>query len=765
MCKENILIVEDNRIVAEDIKLSLNKMGYDVCAIIPSGEEVAATAAEMRPGLVMMDIMLKGKMNGIEAAGVLKDQLNLPIVYLTAYADEDILQRAMKTEPYGYIVKPFAEKELKVAVEIALYKHRMDRKLIESREWFATTLKSVGDGVIATDPQGIVSFLNPTAERLTGWQQDEAVGKPLSEIFHIVNEYSREPCDNPVQRVLREGAVVGLANHTILISRTGKKIPIADSGAPIRDAAQAIMGVVLVFRDQTLEREAQEALRMEKEKFRLLVEESPFGLSILGKEGAYKYINPRFSELFGYTLEEVPTGREWFRKAFPDEGYRKQVIASWVSCHADSETDKMVPQTFTVTCKDGSQKIIKFFSVRTGTKEQFVIYEDLTEQKKIEEQFFQSQKMEAVGRFAGGVAHDLNNLMSVVIGFSELILEKLGRDDPVREKLDDIYKAGQRATVLTRQLLAFSRKQVMRPKVLDLNHVLLDFEKMLRRLIGEDIELRTALNPNLGRVKADPGQIEQVVMNLAVNARDAMPQGGKLTIETQNVFLDETYAYQHGIELQAGFYVMLAVSDTGVGMDKEITAKIFEPFYTTKEKGKGTGLGLATVYGIVKQSDGCIWVYSEPGQGATFKIYLPRIEQDAELLQQKPIEERPASGSETILIVEDDDAVRKLARTALKSYGYTVLDTRSGEEALAVSRRYSGNIHLLLTDVVMPKISGRQLAEQITKERSKLRVLYMSGYTDNIIAHHGILDQGVNFIQKPLTPKSLALTVREVLDL
>ena len=765
MFKENILIVEDNRIVAEDIKVSLNNMGYDVCAIISSGEEVAATAAKMRPALVMMDIMLKGQMNGIEAAGILKDQMHIPVVYLTAYTDEDILQRAMNTEPYGYIVKPFAEKEMKVAVEIALYKHRMDRKLKESQEWFASTLKSVGDGVIATDAKGIVVFLNPTAERLTGWQQDEAVGKPLAEIFQIVNEYTREPCDNPVQRILKEGSVVGLANHTILISRTGKQIPIADSGAPIREEGQEISGVVLVFRDQTSERTAREELQMEKDKFRLLVEESPFGLSILGKDGAYQYINPRFSELFGYTLADVPTGRDWFRKAFPDADYRKQVISAWVSFQGASRTDKIVPRTFAVTCRDGSLKIVKFYSVQTEAGEQFVIYEDLTEQKQIEEQFFQSQKMEAVGRLAGGVAHDFNNLMSVVIGFSELILAELGPDDPVREKMADIHQAGERATILTRQLLAFSRKQVMRPKVLDLNRVLFDFEKMLRRLIGEDIELRTALDPLLGRVKADPGQIEQVIMNLAVNARDAMLQGGKLTIETRNVFLDESYAYQHGIELQPGSYVMLAVSDTGVGIEKEITAKIFEPFYTTKEKGKGTGLGLATVYGIVKQSGGYVWVYSEPGQGATFKIYLPRIEQDAEPLQRKPAEEKTASGSETILIVEDDDAVRKLTCTALKSYGYTVLDTRSGEEALVVGRRYSGVIDLLLTDVVMPQTSGRQLAELLTKERPQLKVLYMSGYTDNVIAHHGILDQGVNFMQKPFTPKSLALAVREVLDL
>ncbi len=389
---------------------------------------------------------------------------------------------------------------------------------------------------------------------------------------------------------------------------------------------------------------------------------------------------------------------------------------------------------------------------------------DVTEKKKLETQLLQAQKMEAVGRLAGGIAHDFNNLMSAVIGFSELALDQLRKDDPMRDQLEEIFKAGKRATILTRQLLAFSRKQVMKPYVLDLNNVVADTEKMLHRLIGEDIELETILAPDLGRVKADPGQIEQVIMNLAVNARDAMPTGGKLTIMTQNVFLDESYARQHGVELQPGSYVMLAVSDSGVGMNKEVLSKIFEPFYTTKEKDKGTGLGLATVYGVVKQSGGYIWVYSEPAQGATFKIYLPMVEEETELVQKEQTEKKELTGSETILAVEDDDPLRNLVRTTLNKYGYNVLDAPGGKAALEISRRHKGCIHLLLTDVVMPDISGRQLADQITAEQPELKVLYMSGYADNIISHHGILERDINFIEKPFTPKSLAQAVRGILD-
>jgi two-component system, cell cycle sensor histidine kinase and response regulator CckA len=392
-----------------------------------------------------------------------------------------------------------------------------------------------------------------------------------------------------------------------------------------------------------------------------------------------------------------------------------------------------------------------------------VIFDDVTERKRLEQQLRQSQRMEAVGRLAGGIAHDFNNLLTVIVGQSEVMLEGFGPNDPLREPVQQIDASAQRAAELTKQLLAFSRKQVRQPKVLDLSAIVADLGKMLRRLIGEDVELITRLNSSLGRVKADPGQIEQIILNLAINARDAMPSGGRLTIETNNASLDDQYANQH-TDVRPGPYVMLAVSDTGIGMDKETQSRIFEPFFTTKEQGKGTGLGLATVYGIVKQSEGHIWVYSEPGRGTTFKVYLPRVEAPAEIRPRSLDRSDTAIGSETVLVVEDDDAVRRLVRQVMSSAGYTVMECKDADQALSMSSSYSGTIHLMITDVIMPGASGRELAQKITALRTGIRVLFMSGYTDNAIVHHGVLDEDVAFIEKPFTPAKLLRKAREVLD-
>ncbi len=377
-------------------------------------------------------------------------------------------------------------------------------------------------------------------------------------------------------------------------------------------------------------------------------------------------------------------------------------------------------------------------------------------------QLQQSQKMEAIGQLAGGVAHDFNNLLSVVLGYADLILADMESDDVTRGDVEEIRRAGERAAALTRQLLMFSRQQVIEPKVLDLNDVLSDVDKMLRRLVGEDVELTTIHGPSLGHIRADPGSVEQVIMNLVVNARDAMPVGGKLTIETANVLLDEEYARAH-LEAKPGAHVMLAITDTGSGMDKSTLARIFEPFYTTKEKGKGTGLGLSTVFGIVQQSGGTVWVYSEVGVGTTFKVYLPRVDEEADDIRSLVM---PATlrGSETILLVEDEDQVRDVARGILLRQGYTVLDARNAGEALLLCEQHAGRIHLLLSDVVMPRMSGPALAKRLVRTRPDMKVLCMSGYTDDAAVRHGVIDAELAYLQKPLTVDSLSRKVRSVLD-
>jgi hypothetical protein len=388
---------------------------------------------------------------------------------------------------------------------------------------------------------------------------------------------------------------------------------------------------------------------------------------------------------------------------------------------------------------------------------------DISQRKRLEEQLMHAQKMEAIGLLAGGVAHDFSNMLTVIAGYNQMILDQVSPLDPVRGYAEEILKASDRAAALTNQLMAFSRRQVIQPRVFDVNSVLLHTEKLLRRLIGEDVELALKLNPNAGRIKADPGHLEQAIFNLATNARDAMPRGGRITIETEPVTLDAAYARTH-VGVQPGEYVMIAVSDNGHGMDAETKRRVFEPFFTTKERGKGTGLGLATVYGIVKQAGGDIWVYSEVGKGATFKLYFPVVSEPASATLDGDAASAQDAAHATILLVEDEPGVRELTSKMLKLMGYTALNASSGAEALALSKAYRGSIDLLLTDVVMPGMGGQQLAEELRRRRPEIKVIYVSGYTAHTVSDHGVLDAGVEFLAKPFSREALARKLRETLS-
>jgi PAS domain S-box-containing protein len=548
-----------------------------------------------------------------------------------------------------------------------------------------------------------------------------------------------------------------------ILTKSGEERMIGWRNTLLRDSAGNFAGTLSSGEDITERKRAEEALRKSEARIHRLVESNIIGIGIGTFDGRLLDGNDAFLGLLGYTREEILSGALCWDEMTPPEYNDVDQRA----LEQLKKTGVALPWEKEFVRKDG-RRVAVLIGVVTLTTEQnnieavsFVI--DISDRKQLEQQLRKAQKMEAIGQLAGGIAHDFNNLLSVIIGYSEILLDRAGQDGKMRSQCEEIKKAGERAASLTRQLLAFSRQQVLAPVVLNLNTVVVETEKMLRRLIGEDIEFRTALDPTLGSVKADPGQIEQIIMNLAVNARDAMLGGGRLTIETSNAELDGKYALHHA-PLIAGRYVSLAVSDTGIGMNEETKSHIFEPFFTTKGIGKGTGLGLSTVYGVVKQSGGYIWVYSELGQGSVFKIYLPRV--DAAVQQSRPSELAPElfRGVETILLVEDEQSVRTLTRSLLEEGGYTVLEASNGMHALELAGRHSGPIHLLLTDMVMPGMNGRVLAQKMTEARPKMRAIYISGYTGSLSGHEELFDAGATLIQKPFSRSTLLRKLREVLD-
>jgi PAS domain S-box-containing protein len=598
---------------------------------------------------------------------------------------------------------------------------------------------------------------NHAASRMLNFDLSAAQGRAMLDLFPLTADRQRLYAD---------------------IARSGQDRPLGqvvfrgpdDTQRTAEVHALALPGRMLavVFKDVTQEARAESRRRESEERFRTLIENSADAVAVTDNQGKVVFISGSVKHVLGYSPEE-------FQQRLAFDFVHEDDVVRARSHFAKALANPRVPTTTTLRGRhrDGSWRFVEVVTVNrlddSALRGVVTNFRDVTERTRSEEtlrrmeaQLLQTQKMEAIGKLAGGVAHDFNNLLSVILGISSLLLEGIDQGHAMRADLTEIKESGERAARLTRQLLAFSRRQMLDPRVLDLNDVVVSIDRMLQRVLGEDIALEIVSGARLHRVRVDPGQMEQVILNLVVNARDAMPRGGKLTVETANVELDEAFAREH-IGVLPGSHVMLAISDTGVGMDEATQAHAFEPFFTTKSTGKGTGLGLSTVFGIVKQSGGTIWFSSTPGRGTTFRVYFPITVDAAQ--PQKSLSMAPVSrGNETILLVEDDTTVRSVVRAILSSRGYDVIDTVDPGEALTACRDLEKPIHLLLTDVVMPLTSGRELAARVSEMRPSIKVLYMSGYAEDTIVHHGVVDEGIAFLQKPITPNALTHKVREVLD-
>jgi len=631
-----------------------------------------------------------------------------------------------------------------------------DEQLRENQEKLRSVLDSSPDAITVTDLRGVIVDCNhATVELLGAKKRNEIIGKSSFDFFADEDkgkavEEMRETFDQEINRNIEYS----------LFRLDGKRVPAELSASVIRDAEGKVTGYVALTKDITERKQNQ----LKLERLNAAIEHASESIIVTDPSGIIQYANPAFEKTTGFSREEaVGQNMSLIKSGEQDEIFYNELWAtissgeSWQGRITNKRKDGALytQETAISSVLDNEGHIINYVGVMR----------DITEELEREEQYNQAQKMESIGRLAGGVAHDLNNLLTPILGYGEMLQSNLDKDDKRSRFAQEIVQAGTRARNLVRQLLAFSRKQTLEYTPVDVNASLERFYKLLRRTIREDIDIRMKADSPVGTIQADIGQIEQVVMNLAVNAQDAMPDGGTLTIETSEVNVDKNYVSTHK-EVEPGPYVLLAISDTGEGMDEEIRDHVFEPFYTTKALGKGTGLGLATVYGIIKQHGGHIWVYSEPGQGTTFKIYLP-VSNESKAGKEEQVKitsQAHLRGTETILLVEDDKKVRTLAQSILKEQGYNVLIAENATEALSLLQDITEPVDLLLTDVVMPGMSGKDLFDHVSKHDPDIKVLYMSGYTDEVISHRGVIDEGINFIQKPFNVKMMAAKVREILD-
>lgn len=823
------MVVEDERLVAEDIAECLRSRGYEVCAICNNGADAIAAAHEHAPDLVMMDIVIQGEMDGINTATVLREELDIPVIFLTAYSQDGILERAKTVEPLGFVIKPFEESSLLSTVEMALHKGELDRDLKRSEEWFSTTLNSIGDGVIATDEKGNVKFLNQVAEDLCGWAYTEIAGMPIDDFFRIVNINSREKVDNPALKALETGKIIELEKDTNLIRKDGTEFPIEDSGAAIHNNKGELVGSVLVFRDVSEKKKAEGdvlryqehleelvsqrtselASRIEMERVVTEISSSLIGLSEqnfdagvqdalqrVGEmlkldgcsiyerkivDGSLRYVPRNFwsgNEEMIEKLAIYPDGVEYAyatwrpvmerdgiiaihdRETIPEDGIKERAMMERMGLRAivvlplsDEFPLKRVVSFLSQSAREWNDEDLVMLRMLARIFQNLMDRHELEErQRQLHEQLSQAQKLEAIGKLTGGIAHDFNNMLVPIMGYADSILSSVD-SEMNREDIIEIRKAAESAAALTRQLLAFSRKQILVKKPIDLNALITNMQQLLVRVLGEDICFHLDLEENLPHIEADKSQLEQIVLNLCVNAGDAMPGGGNLKIRT---FSGEDEAGRPVSKFQ--------LSDDGCGIEKGQIENIFDPFFTTKGMD-GTGLGLSVVLGVVDQHNGELDVQSEPGVGTSFTISIPSSRARSETGPVKPLPRKGVrdGGGRRVLLVEDEPAVLQFVKRALENRGFVIEAAETRSEAIETFDREKGNFDMIFTDAKLPDGTGIEVLEHVMKTHPEIPALISSGYTDDRALVDQARSRGVEFLQKPYALEKLHETVQEVL--
>ncbi|HEV2084747.1 MAG TPA: PAS domain S-box protein [Gemmatimonadales bacterium] len=767
-----ILILEDVPMDAELMEYELERASIPFLSRrVDSREAFLDELDQFRPDLILSDYTLP-RFDGMTALSLARERApSIPFLIVTGSVNEETAVGCMKAGATDYLLKSNLAR-IGPAIEAALQRERAHAEKIQaesalaaSERRFRSLVQNSSDLVTVLAPDGTITYASDSAERIVGYSPADLVGTSLlgyldsnhvEPVRGLLHTNGKSSVAGPIEFSLRrpDGSVVWL-------EAVGSNL--------LTDAT--IRGIVLNARDVSERKRADLALRESEERYRDLFDNATDLVCMAAPDGSLLYVNKAWQQGTGYDDDEIDR-MQLLDIVHPDSrGYYTEVVDRVLRGERLDHVELVfMPKTGAPITVEGNLSCTFRDGVPSAVRG---IYRDVTERKRVEEQLRRAERMQAAGKLAGGVAHEVNNMMTGVIGFSEFVLRSLEPDDPRKADVEEVIKAGTRAADVTRQLLAFTRQQVLRPQMVQINAVVSDMEKMLRRSLGEDKLLELRLSPDAGEIRADRGQLEQVLINLVLNARDAMTGHGRVSIETALAVWDEVYAQRHeGVDIPLGRYVLLAVSDNGCGMDPQVQERIFEPFFTTKPIGQGTGLGLSTVYGIVKQSGGYVWVYSEPGEGSAFKVYLPQARVASEPDEPATEPDEPATepvtasgrGSETVLVIEDESVVRKLACRGLRDHGYNVVEAANGAQALHYIREHPQTIDLVISDVVMPEIGGRELGQRLATLDPDLPILYMSGYTGEDVVQRGLLDPGAPFQQKPFTPAGLALKARQMLD-